>query len=235
MLVRPPRLSAFADRTGRFGGRVRAAVLRDLVHADPVRRRPVPVRHCRRVLHELRLRLRVRKTDPRSLDRHPGHLAVRQGRAEVGRPARRSLTARPASTGLLPFPGPAPVPVANAGAAAPPRSPPHPLGDGRLTGALPRNIREQQGANLGLPIAPVSSQGPDGGQLPGVCPACYGFSINMEHRGDLRWREQLLCLWCACGHVRGLSSHTGRSAPSATVKPRRRTGKSGDRGATGSA
>jgi hypothetical protein len=82
----------------------------------------------------------------------------------------------------------------------PPRSPLRPLGDGRLTGALPRNIREQQGANLGLPIAPVSPQGSDRGQFPSVCPACYGFSINMEHRGDLRWREQLLGLWCACGH-----------------------------------
>ena len=34
---------------------VRAAVLRDLVAADPFRRRDVPVRHGRRVFHELRL------------------------------------------------------------------------------------------------------------------------------------------------------------------------------------
>ena len=43
-----------------IGGGQRPAVLRDPLAADPVRRRDVPVRHRRRVLHELRLRLGLR-------------------------------------------------------------------------------------------------------------------------------------------------------------------------------
>jgi len=61
----------------------RAAVLRGAVAADPVRHRDEPVRHRRRLLHELRLRLGIRPPGPQGLlqpDHRPVHLALRAHR-----------------------------------------------------------------------------------------------------------------------------------------------------------
>src|SRR6266487_2197252 len=80
--------------------------------------------------------------------------------------------------------------------------------DGRRSlGALLRNTREQC-TNLSLPVAPVSPQRADRGQFASLRPACDGLGVDAKHRGDLRGRQQRLCLWCTCGHVRGLSSWT---------------------------
>ena len=61
--------------------RRRAAVVRDPLPADPVRRRHVAARHDRRRVHELRLRLGVLQAGPQGLLQHHDHLAVRRRRA----------------------------------------------------------------------------------------------------------------------------------------------------------
>ncbi len=81
-----------AARAGGHGRGRRPAVLRDLVAADPVRRRDEPVRHDRRLLHELRLRLGVRQAGPQGLLQPDHHRPVRLRRAV----RRRDRTARPA-------------------------------------------------------------------------------------------------------------------------------------------
>src|SRR5260370_22655105 len=80
--------------------------------------------------------------------------------------------------------------------------------DGRRSlGTLLRNTREQC-TNLSLPVAPVSPQRADRGQLSGLRPSCDGLGVDAKHCGDLRGRQQRLGLWCTCGHVCGLSSWT---------------------------
>jgi hypothetical protein len=76
--------------------------------------------------------------------------------------------------------------------------------------SLLRDTRKQ-GANLGLPVAAVTTQSADRGQLASLRPPRDGLGVDSEHRRDLSWREQRLGLGCACGHVCGLSSWTGTS------------------------
>ena len=57
--------------------RERAAVLRDPLPADPVRRRHVAARHDRRRVHELRLRLGVLEAGPEDLLQHHDHRRCR--------------------------------------------------------------------------------------------------------------------------------------------------------------
>ena len=68
----------------RDGGREWAALLRHLVAARAVRRRYVPVRHLRRLLHELRLRLGVRQADTQGVLQHHHHRAVSGGCLLIG-------------------------------------------------------------------------------------------------------------------------------------------------------
>src|SRR6266496_3512490 len=68
----------------------------------------------------------------------------------------------------------------------------------------------KQGTDLGLPVAAVAAESPDGRQLSGLCPARDRLGVHAEHRRDLSRRQQRLSLGRACRHMYGLSSWTGR-------------------------
>ena len=89
-----------AARARRRRGGQRAAVLRDPLPADPVRGRHVAVRHDRRRVHELRLRLGVLAAGPQALLQHHRHRAVggRRARHRLDRAARRARRRSATST-----------------------------------------------------------------------------------------------------------------------------------------